>query len=1097
MDPISGTLLGMGIGDILSMVLFLEDQKGSRKGAHEIVQLLQNAQTIRGYIDWLRRQDHKELMVRIAGAETQLLRDIGELGVDLRGFAGAVMIELRASHDDVLARVDHLKQQFREPVLSPVPLRRRPLIPVPLLGRDESIQWLRNSTCDAVVSGQPGSGKTYLLYRFAGESGARFLLTKDAGAAMRAVLNGCPPVIIVDDAATSMEVIQRLRHLRDEHALKFRLIAICWPFEAEGLRQEMAVTKSDVLELDLLPRRLVAELIAKVVHDAGYEAPNEIVREITSQAAGRPGLAVELTLRALQQELPEVLRGEALAGMITDFYRRVAGPQATQLLAAFAVGGRAGMELQVVAEVLGLSPASVHESVRNMAPGGVLEVVSRTRLAARPKALRRALLKEVFFNTTGPCLPLQIFDALYAAAEDRDAALRTVLGAAQIGAVIDHSWLHGLMEASEHDEVWEMYSSLGARPCIWVMESQPERLAQAVDAGLHYVPERIIPMLLDQAVGDRRPLNGSPSAPMRRLGDWVTHSKGGTPEALGRRQKLFGATATWLQANGDLVTALKAFSLCFALHYEYSDSDPGDGMKVTFYRGLLGPVEVAALHRLWPRLLEILRARGVPDWNALTETIESWLSPATWSTEAPGDDFYAVTRGAAKTMIQDLVTVCAGHNGFLRWAHIHAQQAGLDAAAIPVSEEYLTLCPPERLVDGWREVQKRWEKNVEALAEAWAQLPFDDVIARLSRYESESRAVGHTWPRLTGYLCSILAMRPDVCAAVVTEMMDADLGPDVIEPFIARLLGSGASLDNLLTRCLQVDAYRPMAIVSILVTPVPSMLAAVTGSLHDYTGVIERIGYQSVLPEAVLDMLLNHNEPAVQLAAALCEFHSKDKLGNQIRLPAAWRAALLSGMAAAGDIRELRCGDELPLIAAYDRSLARDMLAVMIASESSLLRSWRLNPSQPLIEFLSDEERAELISLCRSRMVRDLLGRLVGDNVDLFRRVLSSPELRDNHLAPLEGDPGAASWAEKALLALQAGYSAADVSHAALGGHWQFSGRASSMWQGWVEKFGALIKHPDERLQAVAKAGDEWASERRDQELRRDRHADIEGFFGE
>jgi hypothetical protein len=173
------------------------------------------------------------------------------------------------------------------------------------------------------------------------------------------------------------------------------------------------------------------------------------------------------------------------------------------------------------------------------------------------------------------------------------------------------------------------------------------------------------------------------------------------------------------------------------------------------------------------------------------------------------------------------------------------------------------------------------------------------------------------------------------------------------------------------------------------------------------------------------------------------------------------------------------------------------MLAVMIASESSLLRSWRLNPSQPLIEFLSDEERAELISLCRSRMVRDLLGRLVGDNVDLFRRVLSSPELRDNHLAPLEGDPGAASWAEKALLALQAGYSAADVSHAALGGHWQFSGRASSMWQGWVEKFGALIKHPDERLQAVAKAGDEWASERRDQELRRDRHADIEGFFGE
>jgi hypothetical protein len=1095
-DPSIVKDLGLGIGDVLSMVLFLVDQHGGRKATHEIVKQLNDVQTVQDYIEWVRRQDHKTLMERIASAEVELLRELGALGTDIRGFVASVLVELRQSHVDLIEEMDQLKQRFSIPVLSPVPLRKRPLIPVPLLGRDDALLWLRSGKRDAVVSGQPGSGKTYLLYRYAAEAFGRFVLTKNADVAVQAVINGCPPTVIIDDAAAYPELIQRLKHLRDQYNLDFRLIVVCWPFEKDGLLREMGLAKEDVLELEPLPRRLISELIQAVIRDAGYQAPNQVVREITNQAGGRPGLAVELTMRSLQLDLAEVMRGDALASMIIDFYKKVAGPEASQLLAAFAVGGKAGMEMLDVAKILGLPLASVHESVKNMAPGGVLETISRTGLVARPSALRRAILKDVFFNPEQPCLPQLMYEQLFALCSDRDEALLSLLGAAHIDGFIDVSWLRGLVCQSSSEKIWESYASLGGEQCGWVMDHHSEHISQITDALLYYLPQRIIPMLLDQAIGDSRPLNAYTEAPLRRLGDWISHGRSGTSAAVDRRKILFDATVKWLAKGGDVAIALAAYGYCFQLGYELNETDPGDGMTFTMSSGLLDLHEVDEVAKMWPLLLEILKDHAVPGWKPIAEIIDAWLHPRNRFGNGPGEDYAAITKIVAKRMIEDMLLRSGGHNGFLRWVKSRCDEVGLDSSSINVSDEYMILFPLERFTDGWEEESKRQSREAEHLAQTWEGIPFCDIVFRLKRYESEALAMGNSWPRLTPCVCRFLAENRQVSTGEISLMLDANLAADLIEPFIARILKLKVMPVNILQQCLEYPQYRWIVVSHVLVESVDSLFDQVEPLLGDFAHSIDWLGLRSPLSEEVMCMLLQHSNPEVQLAAALCEFRSGNKRFVRPNLFERWRKALLSGILNKKRTKDLRSIHDLQAIVEFDNALAFKILSSIIGAGRDSLSVLDLESIAPLIAFLNPDERKILIDQC-GLLMSDLTGMLVGDDLELFRHLLANPMLRYHHMNPLKGDPNAPEWAEKAIMALEFGHTARDISYAARGSHWGWSGCASIMWQGWVDNFSQLLGHTDARIRAIAQEGVRWANAERDDALRSERHEDIHGRFEE
>jgi len=1097
-EPVTASLgLGTGIGYALSLVLFIWDQIRGKRSSLEIIKEIEADRTIRDYLEWLRRQNHEELIRRINQNEDKLLCELGSLGTDVHGLSTRLVHELRETRDEIADRIRDLNARFAPPVLSPVPLRTRPLTTVPLMSRENEMAWLQETASDVVVSGQPGSGKTYLVYHFAQQCSGRFVLTKDPDTAVSAVLNGCPPVLIVDDAAGQADLIRRLIHVRNEHGLPFRLIAICWPFELDDVLNAMELPKAAALELSLLTRAVIAELIQSVIKDAGYQAPNDVVREINNQAVGRPGLAVALTQASLQEDLQAVMRGETLAQTVGRLFESIVGGSAAQIMAAFSVGGKVGMEMEAVSQAMDIPILELHEALKDMAPGGVLEPLSRTRLMAIPRAMRRAILKEVFFKAEGICLPLSVYEALLDSAPDREEAIHALLESVHVDAIVDRGWLQSLVSACRSPKVWEAYAYLGAEQCQYVIERHPEMVSHIIDAALHYLPSPIIPQMLEAAVDDTRPLNSHPEAPLRKLADWVTHAQAGTPDPVDRRRNLLHAVKAWLNAGGDSTTAFRALEPCFALGYEMQETDPGDGMKVTLSSGLLPLDDVGAIAALWPEFLGVASQHGIPDWKPVTSIVSEWLHPRSRFGHPGGDEYRERTLPVAQQMIADLVALCDGHNGFLRWAYMHAAEAGLDPATIPVNEEYLRLYPIERLSEDWEAEEKENAKNAEALAAAWKELGFTDIIARLRRYETEAASMDHSWPRLSPYVSRLIAERRNVSEADILALIASGVPADLVDPFLVVSFERGVAMDAALRDCINRDGYRHLAVYHTLMGQSPHLYSEVAALLPEYTEYMEHLAYRGNTPEDIMSALLTHEDKRVRLAAALLEFRSESK--GQVRdgVKTQWRAAMAEGMAEYERARDLRHIHDLDKIVAYDRTLAVEILMAMATRDDLSLSMWDLEPVMPLLSALNREEKLNLLDACEGLFMTEIPKVLIGNDTELYRQFLARPEMRRHHMTPLIGSPQADGWVEKAMIAVEAGHSPMNVALAARGGHWGGWGPMSQMWQKWVDEFTPLLEHEDPRVQAIGRAGVDWSTAARDGALKEEEHEDIYGRFDE
>src|SRR5262249_11749615 len=69
-----------------------------------------------------------------------------------------------------------------------------------LIGRDGDLVWLKGCKCDALLVGQPGSGKTYLHQQMAREGLCLFAVDPSLTQLANAVREQQPKVIVVDDA---------------------------------------------------------------------------------------------------------------------------------------------------------------------------------------------------------------------------------------------------------------------------------------------------------------------------------------------------------------------------------------------------------------------------------------------------------------------------------------------------------------------------------------------------------------------------------------------------------------------------------------------------------------------------------------------------------------------------------------------------------------------------------------------------------------------------------------------------------------------------------------------------------------------------------
>ncbi len=123
----------------------------------------------------------------------------------------------------------------------------------------------------------------------------------------------------------------------------------------------------------------------------------------------------------------------------------------------------------------------------------------------------------------------------------------------------------------------------------------------------------------------------------------------------------------------------------------------------------------------------------------------------------------------------------------------------------------------------------------------------------------------------------------------------------------------------------------------------------------------------------------------------------------------------------------------------------------------------------------------------------DLVKLLVGDDDEIFGKLLGLKGLEPFHLAPLTGKPDGEAWRAKALLALDEGKSSDEIAEATLGTSHGWSGSESEMWAGWRRSFEALLGDADHRIARIGQRGAEIVKEEELRALTRERYQAVHG----
>lgn len=177
-----------------------------------------------------------------------------------------------------------------------------------------------------------------------------------------------------------------------------------------------------------------------------------------------------------------------------------------------------------------------------------------------------------------------------------------------------------------------------------------------------------------------------------------------------------------------------------------------------------------------------------------------------------------------------------------------------------------------------------------------------------------------------------------------------------------------------------------------------------------------------------------------------------------------------------------------------DTELARDWL-IQRVTEERLLGDVKTEPSvEQVVSALNREQKLSVLrSIDPNSMYRSLAASLVGDDLELYSEFLGDAELTGVHAWPLAETP-TGLWAEKARLALDAGFSEEDVAGTAFLSITGWSGNESDMWERWIGWFSELFSHQDERVRSIGEHSVTYAQQQKNRALDEERYEEIYGF---
>ena len=987
------------------------------------------------------------------------------------------------------------------PPLSLFPLTSRPLFDIPPLGRDDDILKITKAIGDVVLVGQPGSGKTHLLFTAAKKAKGRFVVDEDVTRVAEGVRSIQPCFLIVDDAHSRLDFLKRLRLLRQQIYADFRIVASCWPGQEEEVGNVLQLAKEKSHLLEGLPQKQIKD----VIQSQNIFGPPQLIAEIIHQSQGKPGLAVTLCRLCWESGTRDVFLGTALARDIKLCFEPWLGREATHLLACFSIGGSAGMTLEAVARLSGKSVFEVKRLVEQLAAAGVMDVSSENRISVHPLRLRQALVRDEFLKS--PTIDLNPY---WTEVPDVAATTRVLIEAKLMGGTLSDEILRQRlqqMSAPYEQTAFEEYSHLGQPETEWVLDNYPDKLKAVAPVALLNSPERTLNLLLDSAAvahTERSSLGWSVRTEdvMPEIKQWILSAKPNDDEASIRRELLANSLEKWFATNKDLLVALHAAELVVSVKHEATSTPPGEPMTLTFHWGCVGQNQLSKIAALWPKVLPIFREASSTRCGEIANIFHEWVHPNHPGQGAP-PEYEKESRGYARQMMAELLTAFTGdwtkHHKLRRYAEILGLHQAIQTD--PIAE----ILFPSREPDDWREAQERQRAAADKLAEEWSKNDPVTVVNTLTTIESQSREAGISCMSWDRHVCCRIAETSDKLPTWTAALFNHNASPQLIEPFLDKLAATAPSTaEPWILTALQLPSLRVLGVCMVVkhFDSDSPLWATASQYFKDCPYPIGIWVLQGNVKITNAKKLLQFPESSVASAVAVNLW--RDNLTPQIPddILTDWKNVIVEHVDD-DHVLESVFG-EYPDVAF--QWISTKLEGIVNGTRPFWFGS-KYDRAMPMaISKLTREQRCELINkMPRTSSVAELIRALVGRDLELFLVLLSREELEGCRLDPLRLDydfgPRAENvvhefdegWLKMASAAMEKGFTEKDIFCATQSGSYGWSGSMSSMFAARLAPFEKLLQHTDERLRKVGKIGFDHFTIQRDEHLAHEKRAAIRG----
>ena len=443
-------------------------------------------------------------------------------------------------------------------------------------------------------------------------------------------------------------------------------------------------------------------------------------------------------------------------------------------------------------------------------------------------------------------------------------------------------------------------------------------------------------------------------------------------------------------------------------------------------------------------------------------------------------------RAMGASMLRDIVSLLGDRPGIVQWARRIAEDIDEPVENFPVNTDFEIVHPDWRAGD-YMEAENNQLAAVKELAAKWSSLDSGLVAEKIARIEREARAVNLTWPNWTPQLCEEIAQQVASPLGWAKALHREDAPGHSLTPFLRRAAAlSEDGWSQLAMMCLDTPGLKSdiIGLVLTLDRP-PSDLLDKTLNMMDGSGRLANFHcHQNQVSDLIASQLLRHENEEIATSAALGLWLAEPYGKIPETLRDEWQLAIRNANSDDTWLSEILKADSALSFEWLQRRLSENPLTLLRIDKSV----------DAAVGALSIDGRRKILQqLPVDSTSSELVNNIIGDDLDLYRELLSNEILSPLHLLPLIGRPQGV-WIEKAKLALDAGYGPEEISNTACHVSKIWWGNESAMWDEESEPFNQLLSHDDDRIQKIGELCIAYFEASRENALIRERREAVYGI---